>query len=100
MFDQFGNKLDTTDADKSVKEAKKELKGLEKQLKDNKKKKVLAQDEAPPRPSHPVAPGGPDSSKASGLRSPPLAPVVLLAHRLALTPRGRGAPSAFSVRPG
>ena len=45
VFDQFGNKLDTTDADKSVKEAKKELKGLEKQLKDNKKKKVLAQDE-------------------------------------------------------
>lgn len=46
MFDQFGNKLDTTDADKSAKEAKKELKGLEKQLKDNKKKKILAQDEA------------------------------------------------------
>merc|ERR1711906_52988 len=32
VFDQFGNKLDTTDADKSAKEAKKELKGLEKQL--------------------------------------------------------------------
>jgi len=45
VFDQFGNKLDTTDADKSAKEAKKELKGLEKQLKDNKKKKILAQDE-------------------------------------------------------
>jgi len=45
VFDQFGNKLDTTDADKSSKEAKKEIKSLEKQLKDNKKKKILSQDE-------------------------------------------------------
>jgi elongation factor 3 len=45
VFDQFGNKLDTTDVDKSAKEAKKELKGLEKQLKDNKKKKILSQQE-------------------------------------------------------
>jgi len=45
VFDQFGNKLDTTDADMSAKEAKKELKNLEKQIKDNKKKKILSQDE-------------------------------------------------------
>jgi len=37
--------VDTADADKSAKEAKKELKGLEKQLKDNKKKKILSQNE-------------------------------------------------------
>ena len=33
------------DAEKGVKEMKKEIKGIEKQIKDNKKKKILSQDE-------------------------------------------------------
>jgi elongation factor 3 len=45
VFDQFGNKVDTKEADKDSKTLKKELKGLEKQIKDNKKKKILSQDE-------------------------------------------------------
>jgi len=45
VFDQFGNKVDMADAEKSLKEAKKEMKSIEKQLKDNKKKKILSQDE-------------------------------------------------------
>jgi len=45
VFDQFGNKIDMADAEKGVKEMKKEVKSIEKQLKDNKKKKILSQDE-------------------------------------------------------
>merc|ERR1719456_717090 len=45
VFDQFGNKIDMADAEKGVKEMKKEIKGIEKQIKDNKKKKILSQDE-------------------------------------------------------
>jgi len=45
VFDQFGNKIDMADAEKGVKEMKKEMKSIEKQLKDNKKKKILSQDE-------------------------------------------------------
>jgi len=45
VFDQFGNKIDMADAEKGVKEMKKEIKAIEKQIKDNKKKKILSQDE-------------------------------------------------------
>merc|ERR1711966_260030 len=45
VFDQFGNKVDMADAEKDAKKLKKELKELEKQIKDNKKKKILSQDE-------------------------------------------------------
>ena len=49
VFDQFGNKVDMADAEKDAKKLKKELKELEKQIKDNKKKKILSQDEVPNR---------------------------------------------------
>ena len=57
VFDQFGNKVDMADAEKDAKKLKKELKELEKQIKDNKKKKILSQDEVPTRCGAQAGPG-------------------------------------------